>query len=146
LSRFIFGMPCLLRLDGYDTPLQFVHEQDVAAGITAILHADGRGAYNLAPSDWSTISEIAQATQRRVFNAPFWLAYAVHWLAWASRLPFHESPAGFLYFVRYPWVVAPHRIVRELGFQFQFSSRDTLHEIIQRARQSRTSARPGGST
>ena len=146
LSRFIFGMPFLVRIDGCDTPLQFVHEADVAAAIHAILCANGRGAYNLAPPDWSTISEIAQATNRRVFSLPFWLVYATHWLAWTSRLPIHESPASFLYFVRYPWVVAPHRLTRELGYKFQFSSRDTLREIIQHTRQTRRSAEPGAST
>jgi UDP-glucose 4-epimerase len=135
LRRFIFGMPFLVRIDGCDTPLQFVHEEDVAAAIYEILHADGRGAYNLAPPDWLTISDIAEATDRRVFNLPFWLVYAAHWLAWTSRLPIHESPASFLYFVRYPWVAAPQRLTRELGYQFQFSSRDTLREIIQHRRQ-----------
>jgi len=132
LKRFIFGMPVLAMLDGDDTPMQFVHEEDVVGAIDAILSADARGAFNVAPPDWINLSDLARETGRRIFRCPFWLAYAVHWLAWAVRYPPHESPAGFLYFVRYPWVVAPARLEAELEYQFRFSTMDTLRQILPR--------------
>mgnify|MGYP002623957315 CR=1 FL=1 len=137
LSRFIFGMPFLAKLDGFDTPLQFVHEDDVVAATAAILAANGRGAYNVGPPNWTHTTEIAAETKRRVVNLPFWLARASAWLAWTSRLWIHESPAGFLYFARYPWVVAPHRLTNEIGYQFQYTSTETVREIV-RHRQPRT--------
>jgi hypothetical protein len=33
-------------------------------------------------------------------------------------------------YIRYPWVVAPNRLCRELGFQFKFSSLDTLRVLL----------------
>jgi UDP-glucose 4-epimerase len=130
LERFIFGMPFLARLDGFDTPLQFVHEDDVVLAIDSILAADGRGAYNLGPPDWTCVSEVARETNRRALWIPFWLARFSAWLAWSVRLWIHETPAGFLYFARYPWVVAPQRLADEIGYQFRYTSTETLREII----------------
>jgi nucleoside-diphosphate-sugar epimerase len=146
VARFAFGMPFVALLDGYDTPLQFVHEADVVAAICEILGHDGRGAYNVSPPDWLPVSELARATGRACWRLPFWLAYAVHWLAWATRLPIHESPAPFLYFVRYPWVITPARLERELGFQFRFTSRQTVQQIVERFQQQRSPGTSGGAS
>ncbi|MCA9119800.1 MAG: NAD-dependent epimerase/dehydratase family protein [Planctomycetaceae bacterium] len=130
LSRFIFGMPFLAKLDGFDTPIQFVHEDDVVAATDAILQAGGCGAYNVGPPNWTCASEIASETNRRVLAIPFWLAWSAAWLAWTTRLWIHESPASFLYFARYPWVVAPHRLVNEIGYEFRYTSTETVREIV----------------
>ncbi len=130
LSRFIFGMPFLAKLDGFDCPLQFVHEDDVVAAMEAILLADGRGPFNVGPPNWTCTTEIAKETKRRAISLPFWLAWGSAWLAWNTRLWLHESPAGFLYFARYPWVVAPHRLLNELRFQFRYSSTETVRDIV----------------
>lgn len=146
LTRFIFGMPFIGLLDGRDPPLQLVHEDDVVAAIYEILAHDGRGPYNVGPPDHVSLSELARRTNRRTWRPPFWLAYTAAWLAWKTRLPIHEWPPGLLYFVREPWVVAPVRLQRELGFQFRYSSIETLHQVVEgierRSRSSRGEARP----
>ncbi len=129
LSRFIFGMPFMVQLDGFDTPIQFVHEDDVTGAIHAVLSHDGRGGFNLGPPSWTPISEIAEITNRRVFKAPLWLGRFVAWLAWTTRFPPHESPPSFVNFTRYPWVVTPSRLEAEIGYRFKYSSSDTLREI-----------------
>jgi UDP-glucose 4-epimerase len=131
LSRFIFGLPFLVAIDGADTPLQFVHETDVTAAIGQVLAASARGGFNLGPPDWTCISEIARESRRWMVRLPYWLVAMLHELAWRIRVPIHESPASFLYFARYPWVVAPTRLQNELGYQFQFSCLDTLRAILQ---------------
>lgn len=130
LSRFIFGMPFLVKLDGFDNPLQFIHEDDVVAATAAILEAGGRGAYNVAPPNWTLTTEIAAESNRRVFSLPFWLAWSAAWLAWTVHLWIHESPASFLYFGRYPWVIAPDRLLDEVGYEFQYTSTETVREIL----------------
>jgi UDP-glucose 4-epimerase len=134
LYRFIFDQMLVVLLDGYDTPVQFVHEDDVAAAMLAILTADARGVFNIGPPNWCQASEIAAETRRRLVRLPFRLMKIIHGLAWAARLPGHESPAEFLDFARYPWVVAPRRLEQELGFRFRYTSRETLLETI-RSRQ-----------
>lgn len=128
LSRFIFTLPFMIKLDGNDHPLQFVHEDDVVGAIVAILSADGRGPFNLGPPDFTPVTEVARHTNRKAISVPFRLAYAAAWLAWKSHFWLHESPPGFLYFARYPWVVAPGRLTDEIGYQFRFSSTETLME------------------
>lgn len=128
--RLLLRMPILALLDGVDTPLQFVHEDDVGAAIWAVLTSDGRGAYNVGPRDWLPFSDVAKVAGRSAWRMPFWLAYAACAVGWAVRLPWHEAPAPLLYFLRYPWVVAPTRLERELGFTFMYTSRETLQRTV----------------
>lgn len=70
LSRFIFNNPMLVKIDGEDSAVQFVHEDDVVGATYAILEADARGPFNVAPADWTTVSLIAGETNRRTFHCP----------------------------------------------------------------------------
>ncbi len=130
LSRFLFGMPFLVLLDGFDGLVQFVHEEDVVAAIETILKSELRGPFNVAPPDWLSCTQIANQTDRKTWKWPFWLARFLHGFAWTIRFPIHESPASFLYFCRYPWIVEPKRLQDELGFQFKYSCQQTLDEIL----------------
>ncbi len=131
LSRFIFGLPLLIKMDGFDSPLQFVHEDDVVESMAAILAAKGQGGFNIGPDDWLTIDEIANLTNRKALSLPFWLVRWIHGFAWLVRFPIHESPAGFLYFARYPWVVASKRLQQEIGYQFKYSCRETVDDYLE---------------
>ena len=117
-------------MDGCDSPLSFVHEDDVAA-TWRILEADGRGPYNIGPPDWVRLTDIAAHSGRRVITLPFWFIRCLTTFWWGLRLPVFDFPVGMLYFLRYPWVVAPVRLERELGYRFQYSSLDTLREMLQ---------------
>jgi UDP-glucose 4-epimerase len=130
VTRFILHAPVLARFDGVDQPLQFVHEWDVVRGIAAVLSGGGRGAYNLAPPNWTLVSEIARETGRTAISMPFWLGKAIHSAGWHLRTRLHEAPAGFLAFARNPWVVAPRRLTEELDFRFAYSSLDTLRSML----------------
>ena len=140
LSRFMFGLPMLLKLDGFDQPLQFVHECDVVGAIQAVLSADGRGAFNLGPPNWTMTSEVAKETNRRIIPMPFRIAYGAVWLMWKLRFPLYESPPGFLYFGRYPWVVAPDRLCNEIGYRFRYSSTETMKETVKHQTRQRRAA------
>jgi len=134
LYRFIFKPIVVVLPDGYDMPVQFVHEDDVVSAMLAILTAGARGPFNIGPPDWCLASTIAAETRRRTVRLPFGPIKTLYRLAWAAHLPIHDAPAEFLDFARYPWVVAPNRLERELGFQFRHSSHATLLETI-RSRQ-----------
>jgi len=130
MKRLLFRLPRLVLIDGCDTPVQFVHEEDAAAAIGRILQADGRGVFNVAPPDWIRLSDIAAATNRRTVRLPMPLVRFIAYLARFIRRPGDRVPPGFLHYIRCPWVVTPARLTHELGFQFRHSSRDTLQEII----------------
>jgi UDP-glucose 4-epimerase len=137
LRRLLFSMPIVVLLDRVDSAIQLVHEEDVSAAIHQILACRGTGAYNLAPPDVISFSEIADLTGRRCISAPFWLGWLLAWAAWKTHFPPHEYPAGFLHFVRSPWIVAANRLVGELGFRFQFSSRETFLGMLEASGNSR---------
>lgn len=134
LYRFIFKPIVVVLPDGYDMPVQFVHEDDVVSAMLAILTAGARGPFNIGPPDWCLASTIAAETRRRTLRLPLGPIKTLYRLAWAVHLPIYDSPVEFLDFARYPWVVAPNRLERELGFRFRHSSHATLLETI-RSRQ-----------
>jgi UDP-glucose 4-epimerase len=131
IRNFILTVPILAKLGGQDTPLQFVHEEDVTAAIATILEHDGRGVFNIGPPDWTSTSEIAEAAGRWLCPyMPFWLAWLFAWLHWNARILPNSIPSGFLYFTRYPWVVAPVRLQGEYGFEFRYTSNETMRQVI----------------
>jgi len=130
LKRVIFDMPFMVLMDGFDQPVQLVHETDVVGAINAVLQCNGRGAFNVAPDDTMLLSEIAAANGRWSIPVPFWLARFSHRFAGIFRLPVAETHREFLYFVRYPWVVSSGRLVKETGYKFQYTCRETMNEIL----------------
>lgn len=130
LSQFLLRLPIVVLMDGADSPLQFVHEDDVAAATYRILRANGRGPFNIGPPDWVRLSEIAADSGRPIIKLPFWMIRIVTTCWWTLRLPAFPFPPGLLYYLRHPWVVAPHRLEREIGYRFRYSSRDTLREML----------------
>lgn len=134
LRKNIFGMPFLVRFERREVAVQFVHEDDMVDAIATILAANGKGPYNVAPPDWTFTSVLASETNRRLVTVPFWLAERAARLVWKTRLPFFHTPPGYLHFARYPWVVSPKRLCSELGFQFRFSSVDTIRETVRAMR------------
>jgi len=130
LHRIIFGMPFLVRLDGFDQMFQLVHESDVVGAIRAVLAADGRGAFNIAPPDWILFSELGRRTSRWTLTIPFWFSWFVYGCGWWLRLPFPETPPCFLRFVRYPWIIRSRRLVDEIGYRFVYTSEQTMNCMI----------------
>lgn len=131
LSRIFLTVPFMILPDGQDTPQQFVHEDDAAAATWSILAHDAQGAFNVAPDDWLTQSEIGREMRIRSVRLPFWLVrvFAACW--WRLRLPLVQVPPGLVYYLRYPWVIRPARLQDELGFTFQHGSRAALRSMLE---------------
>jgi UDP-glucose 4-epimerase len=131
LRRLIMNMPIIVLLDRVDSTIQLVHENDVSEAIYQILVQQGRGAYNLAPPDTISLTDLSEQSGRPRMTAPFWLGKLVAGIAWKTHFPPHEYPASFLNFLRYPWLVASNRLTNELGFQFRHSTLETYHELLE---------------
>lgn len=134
IRRMIFGMPFLVKLDGFDQMFQIVHESDLVGAIRAVLAADGRGAYNIAPPDWIRFSDLGRRTSRWTVGMPFWFSWFVYGCGWWLRLPYPETPPSFLKFVRYPWVVRARRLEQEIGYRFRYTSEQTMNCMLDAAR------------
>ncbi len=130
LSNLLTGMPTVVGLSGYDPDLQFVHEDDVARAIIAILEQDAQGAFNIAPPDTISMADTLASAGKRVVRLPDWILDPVADLLWKSRIKLLGAPASFLDFLRYPWVLDPSRLTDELGFEFRYSSREALTTML----------------
>jgi UDP-glucose 4-epimerase len=130
LSRMLVHYPMVVLPDGCDVPQQYVHEDDVAAATWCILSRGGRGPYNVAPPDWIRLTDVARETGRPVIKLPLWAMQFVSRISWGLRLSFLPYPPAMNLYVRYPWIVAPNRLCRELGFRFEYSTLETLRSLL----------------
>jgi UDP-glucose 4-epimerase len=130
LADYFLGVPFLCLPDGRDTPLQFVHPDDLARATLAILAASARGAFNVAPDDALTHRQIAAALGVPAVPMPFGLMAAVGRIWWTLRLPWLATPPGLAGYVRHPWVVTSRRLRAELGFAFAHTSASAFAELV----------------
>ncbi|MBI3932318.1 MAG: NAD-dependent epimerase/dehydratase family protein [Acidobacteria bacterium] len=143
VSNFIFRSmekPVVPRPLGTDPEVQLVHEDDVAAALVAIVASRLPGAFNVAADGTLRLSEIARRMNARLLSVPWPLLRALAAAAWHVRLrAVTEAPPGYLYFVRYPWLVSNRRLREEVGFRFRFTADQVLGEYMA-ARPSRAAA------
>ncbi len=157
ISDYVLRSLVVLLPDGADSLAQFVHEEDLARATWEVLHRNGRGAFNVCPNDWLNWSDIAKLRGKMAVKVPLWMS---RWAVQAYRLlrlpgsvlPGMASPPGLLNFIRHPWVGTSQRLTDELGFQFQYSTRETfqlaLDEVLSSKRKAQkqveipTAARP----
>lgn len=130
LSDIFLTVPFMALPDGADTPLQFVHEDDVAAATLAILASEGRGPFNVAPEDSMTQREIAQAMGIAAVRMPFFVVNAASRLWWSLRLPWVATPPGLAHYLRHPWVMTSERLRRECGFACAHSSHAAFRTLL----------------
>ena len=122
-------LPILFSVQGYKTPLQFVHEDDVASALHFAVTADIEGAYNLAPDDWVEHDEMVSIVDRRRFELPEPVAFALIERLWNMNMA--EAPAGMLHYVMHPWVISSKKL-QAAGFTFSRNSREVFAETAAR--------------
>ncbi len=130
LSGLLTALPVSVGLAGYDPPLQFVHEDDVADIACAVLSQQARGGFNVAPPDTLPASEVIARPSGPHVLLPDGLLRCIAGVAWALHLPLLNAPASFLDFMRYPWVLDTARVEQELGTTYRYSSRETLDIML----------------
>lgn len=98
-----------------DPPVQYVHVDDVAAAIVAVVRAGADGSFNVAPDGWIPPDELAdlEGPRPRV-RVPTWVARLVAAVRWRSGLA--PTPPGLVAYTANPWVVANDRL-RALGWE-----------------------------
>jgi len=129
LSYLLTGLPVVAAPAGCDPPLQFVHEDDVAAAMVAILENAGSGPFNVAPPSTLELSEVIRFPKKLSLRMPVYLMTWLLWLAWRIVPGLFRMPSTIIDYYRYPWVVDCTRL-GELGFEFSHSTRDTLAAML----------------
>jgi UDP-glucose 4-epimerase len=127
------SQPFFPHLDGVDTNMQLIHEDDLVAGLVALLDKKEGGAFNFAGDGTMTWREGAEMIGTKTRRMSFRLAYAIAKWSWRLRLPRTEAPPGNLHFIRYPWVVSNEKLKTATGWEPQYETRETF-ELTMRAR------------
>ena len=126
-----FSKPFLVGVKGYDPPLKLLHEDDLAKVLSVCLLSGGSGIYNVAGHGVISWSEMAAMFGRRLVYVPAPILYALTGIAWNLRLQ-RDSPPSGLSFIRYPWTVSTEKIEKELGVEFEHSSKQAWEAFAHR--------------
>ena len=120
-----FSRSILVAVNGYDPPMQFLHEDDLVEIILRCMAERLAGTYNLAGDGTVNWSDMAGLLGRRLLSMPAPVLYALAALGWHLRLQ-SESPACGINFIRYRWTADTEKAKRELGVGFRYTSRQAL--------------------
>lgn len=133
IARSWKNFPFIPLLDGADPPVQYVHEDDLVEAIAGLVIGKHAGIFNITGDGtvtWSECAALIGTKARRIsFNAMLKIAAGL----WKLHMPRVESPAGMLYFLRYPWVASNEKVKKTLDWQPKYTTRETF-EIAARAR------------
>ena len=120
-----FFKPMLLGVIGYDPPLQFVHEDDVANLIHQLIMNSCPGTYNLAGEGVVHYTRLARLARRRLIFLPAVVAYPLTQKAWNLGIQ-KDAPSAGLDYIRYPIVISTDKLKRETGFRTFYTSEEAL--------------------
>jgi UDP-glucose 4-epimerase len=130
IVRFWTKQPFQIDIGNLDSPIQFVHEEDVVEAFTALLDGRHAGAFNVAGEGMMTLGECAEIAGLPIRRMPLRLARGIARTTW--RLKMSETPPGQIEFARWPWVVSNERLKETTGWTPRHTSRETF-EITMRA-------------
>jgi UDP-glucose 4-epimerase len=120
----LFRDPPPVRVRDARPPVQYVHEDDVAAAVQLALLRRLDGVFNVAPDGWMSGDEARALTAGRFRVAvPEPVARRVTGLAWALGLG--RTPAEVVPYLVHPWVVANDRL-KAAGWEPQHTSEDAF--------------------
>jgi UDP-glucose 4-epimerase len=120
----IFDRRLLPVLLGYDPLVQLLHPDDAVAALEAAIREPRPGAFNVVPSRPIPLLSALHLAEKVPVPVPHPLAYAAADVMWAAGVG--HAPAGFVDYVRFPFVADGDKARRELGFSARHSSREAL--------------------
>jgi UDP-glucose 4-epimerase len=133
LVRGFLNNPFIPIIDGHDEEFQFVHEDDVASALIALLDGKHGGAFNLAGDGTMTYRQAGELLGKKARQVSLKNMKRLSAALWKLRVPRTEGPAGSVDFVRYPWVVSTEKLKAETGWAPKFDTLETF-KITMRAK------------
>ena len=130
LVRLWTKQPFAIDAGTIDRDIQFVHEDDVVEGITALLLGRHAGAYNVSGDGLMTNRECAELIGSKIRKMPLWAYRRLAATMWKLRQA--ETPPGAIEFALHPWLLSNEKLKRTTGWAPKYSSRETF-EITMRA-------------
>ena len=111
-------------LMGYDPLVQLLHPDDAMAAFMAVLDERTAGIFNVVPTRPIPLLAALHLAEKVPVPVPHPVAYPAADLLWAAGVS--GAPAGFVDFVRFPFLADGDKARRELGFTARYSSREAL--------------------
>jgi UDP-glucose 4-epimerase len=130
LVRLWTKQPFAVDVGTIDSQIQFVHEDDVVEGITALLLGRHGGAFNVAGDGLMTNRECAELIGTPVRRMPLRVYRGLARVMWKLRQS--EVPPGGIEFALHSWLLSNEKLKRTAGWTPKYSSRQTF-EITMRA-------------
>lgn len=121
--RADFGMP--------DQPMQFVHVDDVAEALIALVEGRHAGVFNVAGDGYISVHECADVLGLKARRMPYKVFKRIAAGLWKTHVS--EAPAGQLEFVIHPWVASNERLKETTGWAPKWTSREVF-ELTMRAK------------
>lgn len=126
ITRIVFK-PKVAYVRGDDPEMQFVHEDDLAGAILALLEAKERGPFNIAPEGTVRFLELVHDFKRKPLPLSAAVLRPLMAMTYHARLNWlNEIPPGGLNYIRYAWVADGEKLRRVTGFQFTHTTRDAI--------------------
>ena len=115
-------------LMGYDPLVQLLHPDDALAAFLGVIDDRVAGAFNIVPGRPIPLLAALHLAAKVPVPIPHPLAYPAADLLWSAGLA--DAPAGFIDFVRFPFLADGDKARRELGFAARYSSREALEAYL----------------
>jgi UDP-glucose 4-epimerase len=142
LVRLWTKQPFAVDVGSIDRQIQFVHEDDVVEGITALLLGRHAGAYNVAGDGLMTNRECAELIGTPIRKMPLRVYRGLARAMWRVRQS--EVPPGAIEYALHSWLLSNEKLKRTTGWSPRYSSRETF-EITMRAHGKLPPAEPAGT-
>jgi UDP-glucose 4-epimerase len=142
LVRLWTKQPFAVDVGTIDHDIQFVHEEDVVEGITALLLGRHAGAYNVSGDGLMTNRECAELIGTPIRKMPLRVYRGLARVMWRIRQS--EVPPGGIEFALHSWLLSNEKLKRTTGWQPKHTSRETF-EITMRAHGKLPPAEPAGT-
>ena len=120
-----FFRPRLLGVQGYDPPLQFLDEGDLARILAIIIRREIPGVFNVAAEGVVFYREMAEIAHSKLVRLPSFLAYPLVQLTWNLGIQ-RDSTATELNMVRYPMLVSTGALEAATKYRFWYTSMEAM--------------------
>lgn len=129
--------PFALRVNGIDTRVQFIHEDDVKEFVKNIINdAAIQGTFNLCPDSYTTILVLANGQNKRTITIPLFLLKTIFWFLWNLRVAALTPAIARL--MTYSIVADPAKLQNRYHYQFRYSARNAFEDAVIKRRQNGT--------
>jgi len=131
LSRVFNNMPLIALPDGCNPNFQYIHEDDLARLFSLLIEKKIPGPFNAAGDGVMNLSEGGALIGKRSMKIPRGLLYFLFWILWRLHIKVVEAPPGLIDYIMYPWVLDTTRAKKLLGWQPEYSTKDTFRIMLE---------------